>query len=435
MTVQFGARPPAEAVAYLQSKVIGARFSFNYRDVWQQEHITSFVVAKAMTRDLLVDIHGALLRAITAGQTREQFIADLTPTLQAKGWWGKKKVVDPLTGKAQLAQLGSPRRLATIYGVNMRMAHSAGRWERVQRSKADRPFLQYRHTAQLNPRLDHQGWDMITLPVDHPFWLTHWCPNGWHCKCWTLSLRRAERVTPEDELRARGVYRTVTYRNRRTGEISQVPFGIDPGFGYNVGKARLDHFTPPPAPERQRDLVVAARQPAALPPPPRPRKPAAGAVVREDLGGDGQAIFEAFSKVLGKGEGEVFVDRAQVPLVVGRGLFQRKDAAGQFIADKAGLESRGRYAELFAATLLDPAEIWHSLQATQAGDSIFVRSYVAAYDLGAGERVWFLVTFNDRDGVWYGATAFAPGKSGKPATQLSATNVGGRVGALVYQRK
>ncbi|HWU78750.1 MAG TPA: hypothetical protein VN158_01635 [Caulobacter sp.] len=39
-------------------------------------------------------------------------------------------------------------------------------------------------------------------------------------------------------------------------------------------------------------------------------------------------MFEAFSKVLGKGQGEVFVDRAQILVVVGKRLFETHDAAG-----------------------------------------------------------------------------------------------------------
>lgn len=435
MSVQFKARPPAEAVDYLERKVVGGRFSFNHRDVWQAEHVNSFVVAKAMTQDLLTDLHGGMLDAARNGGTKEQFIAQLRPLLQAKGWWGKQQVVDPVTGKTQLAQLGSNRRLETIFDTNMRMAHSAGRWERLMRSASDRPFLVYRHTPQANPREQHQAWDGITLPIAHDFWKTHWCPNGWRCKCWVQSIRRAEAVTSEEDLKARGAYRTMAWRNRRTGEVSQIPHGIDPGFGYNVGQARMAHFTPPPAPQRQRDLVIGERSPATLPPAPTVRRPPFGAKVREDLGDDGAAIFEAFSKTLGKAEGEVFIDAAQVPLVVGRGMFQRKDALGQFIADKSDLESRGRYAELLAATLRAPSEIWHSLQATAEGGSVFVRSYVAAWDLGAGERVWFIVTFRQREGVWYGATAFGPGEQDKPGRQLARTSIAARNGALVWSRK
>lgn len=238
MTIEFRGRPPEEAVAYLRDKAIGEAFSFDWRDVWQEEHATHFVVAKGMQADLLVDIRAMLLQALEDGWTRAQFIEELTPFLRAKGWWGRQTVVDPATGAPQLAQLGSPRRIKTIFDVNMRMAHSAGRWERIQRSAATRPFVQYHHTPQTNPREQHQAWDGITVPLGHPFVQTHWTPNGWGCKCWWMSLRKAE-VTSEEDLEAAGAYDTRAWTNKRTGEVMQVPAGVDPGFGYNVGEARL----------------------------------------------------------------------------------------------------------------------------------------------------------------------------------------------------
>nr|WP_050747369.1 hypothetical protein [Sodalis glossinidius] len=43
----------------------------------------------------------------------------LTPRLQKLGWWRKQVVVDS-QGNAEAVQLGSARRLATIYNVNTR---------------------------------------------------------------------------------------------------------------------------------------------------------------------------------------------------------------------------------------------------------------------------------------------------------------------------
>ncbi|HVY33556.1 MAG TPA: PBECR2 nuclease fold domain-containing protein [Caulobacteraceae bacterium] len=439
--ISFKARPAAEAVDYFQKKVVGGRFSFDWRDVRQEEHLTAFVVAKAATRDILADVHGALVQAQAEGWARQKFVDQLTPLLQAKGWWGKKDVTDPTTGEVVKAQLGSNRRLELIFDVNMRMANSAGRWERFARS-ADSIFLRYHHTPQERPRPWHLAWDGITLPMDHSFWRTHYCPNGWRCKCWINSVQRtAAEPTSQDKLDELGVDDEVEWKNKRTGVTEMVPKGIDPGFGYNVGQARLKGLEPAPMPEPQRDLVQGGRNPAALPPAPQPRALPAGAAVRPDLSSaDAQTVFEAFSKVLGKGEGEVFIDKAQVPVVIGQRLFQAKTADGAVAGDKANLRGRAEFAEVLAATLRDPDEIWHSLQARIDGSSIFVRNYVAAFDAVEGERQWFVVTFHEVSGVdgrqaWWGATAFAPGKRGKPASQAQTTAKGARVGALVYQRK
>ena len=433
--LDFKARPPAQAVDYLESKVVGGRFSFDWKDVQREEHLISFVVAKAMARDALVDIHAGLVDAIKTGKSREQFVKDLTPLLQAKGWWGSQTTTDPKTGEIRLVQLGSPRRLRTIFDTNMRMAHAAGRWERFMSTASTRPFLTYHHTPQERPRLEHVAWDGVTLPIGHEFWKTHFCPNGWGCKCFITSERAGAAVTSEEELERVGAYDTRPWTNKRTGETRDVPEGVDPGFDYNVGQARLASFVPPAAPERQRPYVQGERTPRALPPVRQARALPAGVQLRPDLGGgDAGAVFEAFSKVLGKGEGEVFMDRAQVPLVVGRRMFERHTAAGASLAAKEHLAGRAAYAEILAATLKDPDEIWHSVQDRGDGSSVFVRNYVSWIKSGDGREA-FVVSFHDRDGVWWGATAYPPGNRGKARDQRTQTDVGFRVGALVYARK
>lgn len=268
----FDTRAPAEAVDYLERKSIGGRFSFDWRDVWQEEHLNAFVVAKAMKADLLADMHAGIMSGIQDGWTKERFVKELTPILQAKGWWGKKRQVDPETGEERLVTLGTPRRLRVVYDTNIRMAHSAGRWERFMRSASTRPYLRYHHTPQNDPREEHQAWHGITLPATHTFWRTHYCPNGWGCKCFITSHRIAEEVTPEDDLQQRGVYDQVEWKNKRTGEVTLVPKGIDKGFDYNVGMARMASLQPPAMPEPQREIAAGGRQPSALPPLPAARK-------------------------------------------------------------------------------------------------------------------------------------------------------------------
>ena len=70
-----------------------------------------------MEMDLLADIRAEIDKAIAEGRTLRQFRKDLMPILQRRGWWGKKKMKDPLTGKVVSAQLGSPRRLRTIHDL------------------------------------------------------------------------------------------------------------------------------------------------------------------------------------------------------------------------------------------------------------------------------------------------------------------------------
>ncbi len=435
-TFVFEPRAPAEAVAYLEAKSIGGRFSFDWRDVREAEHLNAFVAAKAATADILTDLHGGLLQAMREGWTKDRYIAELRPLLERKGWWGMQRQVDPVTGVEQLVKLGTPRRLATIYDTNIRMAHSAGRWERLMRSASTRPFLQYRHTPQERGRPMHVAWDRTTLPIGHSWWATHYCPNGWFCKCYIVSLRTAASITSDAELAARGDNDLVPWANKRTGHVEMIPKGIDPGFAYNVGQARMASLAPPSMVEPQRAAVLEQRSPRALPPAPVARPLPPDVSVDPNIPGDPKAAFEALADVLGVGEGEVFIDKAQVPIVMGQRMFEQHDAAGLSVGPKAGLASRAPLAEIFGAVLRDPDEIWHSLQARADGTSVLVRNYIGVFDVPQAGRQWFVVTFHEgaNRGVWMGTTAYPPGKVNRAATQEATAAAGHRVGTLVYRR-
>ena len=188
--VRYQALPPEEAIAYFKAKGYNLAESWDWRDVWQKEHATMFTVAKTAGFDVLKDIHAAVDDAISQGLTLKQFQARLTPILQAKGWWGKQEPPDPLTGEVKSVQLGSPRRLQIIYDTNMRMAQAAGEWARIQRTKATSPLLRYTAILDGRTRPLHRAWEGTILPVDHPWWSTHYPPNGWRCRCSTIQLSR-----------------------------------------------------------------------------------------------------------------------------------------------------------------------------------------------------------------------------------------------------
>lgn len=434
----FAARPPEAAVDYLVSRTPHGRHSFDWRDVWEAEHQTSFVVAKMMSRDLLTDVHSALVAAIQAGETRESFIQRLKPILKAKGWWGRQEAPDPETGEVREVQLGSSRRLGLIYDTNMRAAHAAARWERIQEAKAALPYLVY--TAVLDERTRHlhaqwggRGGVRIILPVDHPFWLTRYPPNGWRCRCTVLQMSaamlkaRGWSVTTDAQLAAMKADRTVMVPNTRRGTFDVVPVGVDPGFGYNVGMARRAALTPPPAPEPWRDVVIGDRWPRALPPRPEPRP--SDARRRPDLEPD--AAAEELARLVGVELEGVFIDQAQMPLVIGRKLFQKKNDQGEAVASKAGKDHRAEWVEALAEAIRNPDEIWIAVETERGGGSRMVRRHLAVLQTDEGPA-YVVVAFSGRD-RWDGATTFIPHGGAAKAGRYVDRNV--RVGTLVYQRK
>ncbi|WP_051284325.1 phage head morphogenesis protein [Desulforegula conservatrix] len=265
MKFTFPADPPDEALSFFRAKEL--RPGFDYRDVWREEHATSFTVAKAMELDVLSDIRSAVDGAIAGGQTFREFSANLEPLLRAKGWWGRIDVPDPRTGEMVSAQLGSTRRLRTIYDANLRTAAAAGQWERILEAQDSHPYIMYMIGPSREHRPEHVSWHGLMLPVNDPFWNSHFPPSGWGCKCHARSISEHEaarlrrdgipdmansvpEINPETglptgHLRTENMpvrttapeIRYVEWENTRTGRIERVPEGIDPGWDTNPGAA------------------------------------------------------------------------------------------------------------------------------------------------------------------------------------------------------
>ncbi len=231
MPFTFTPEPPAEALAFFRAK--GWAISFDYRDVWRAENAAAFTVAKAMELDVLAAIRFEVDQALSEGIPFAQFKRDLTPTLQKLGWWGKQPRQDPLTGETRLVQLGSPVRLRTIYRTNLRTARAAGQWLRIERTRDTHPYLMYRLGPSRVHREQHVAWEGLMLRADDPWWQSHYPPNGWGCRCRVRQVSNAEarrrglQVDTAPPLRKRHVV------NKRTGEVDEVPEGIDPGWDYH----------------------------------------------------------------------------------------------------------------------------------------------------------------------------------------------------------
>jgi len=254
---------PRDAIDFFESKA--RKPGFDFRDVWRAEHATAFTVAKAMQLDVLRDIQDEVGRAIAEGRTFREFQRELTPRLQKLGWWGRQERADPLTGEVREVQLGSPRRLKTLYTATLRPARAAGQWERIQRTKEALPFLLYQLGPSERHRPQHVQWHGVLLSPDDAWWQSHMPPNGWGCKCWVrqVGAPEAERLgregtpaadTPQEINPDTGLptgrllapkpvpvqtrppaVQTRRWLNQRTGQEELVPVGIDPGWDTNPG--------------------------------------------------------------------------------------------------------------------------------------------------------------------------------------------------------
>ena len=228
--------PFPEATEALRRRGLNLFASDRWGSVWQEQHHCGFTVARSAGFDILKDIYDATLRVRAEGRTFKEFAAGLEPILRQKGWWGRKDVLDPDTGEVTTVQLGSPRRLRTIFDVNMRVSHAQGRWEQQQKVKGAFPYLRYVGILDSRIRPLHRRWHNTILPMDHAWWKTHYPPNGWKCRCNAVSVSgddlqrfgwRVSDTPPDDGF--------VPWVNPATGEVISVPAGIDPGWAYNPG--------------------------------------------------------------------------------------------------------------------------------------------------------------------------------------------------------
>lgn len=225
---------PKIALEYIKNKKLKPAFS--YKDVWNEEHISSFTVAKIMQLEALKNIKDAVEKAVENGETLEQFKKNI-----------KKKNIKH---EYELSDF----RLRTIYETNLRSAYMKGRFDRAYSSDAH-PYLMYKVGPSKNHRPEHLAWNGLILDKNDPFWLSHNPPNGWSCKCYTVAVskQRKERYENEgitvnidgkvEKIEAKLKAPKITYKtyvNKRNGTISKVPAGIEPSFNFNQGSYDRD---------------------------------------------------------------------------------------------------------------------------------------------------------------------------------------------------
>jgi Uncharacterized protein, homolog of phage Mu protein gp30 len=220
-----------EALKHLTGK--RSHISFAWQDTASYEHAVSFTVAKMMDEDMLAETRAAMTDALANGTDFATFQKRLKPYLMARGWWGQAVMGDPDTGEIQKVQLGSTRRLRTIYHTNLHTAYAAGQWERIQRNKKLFPYLKYIPSDAAEPRESHKPFYGMVLPVDDPFWSTHFPPNGWGCKCNVRALTREQ--AEKTGISKSPVLKDVEHINTRTGEVEYYPEGVNPSFAHNPG--------------------------------------------------------------------------------------------------------------------------------------------------------------------------------------------------------
>lgn len=240
--------PPKDAVAFFERK--GDSIAWDWTDVWREQNVHAFTVAKVTDLELLRTIRAEVGKAIGEGQTFEQFSRTLRPRLQDLGWWGSKEVLDAGTGELTKVRLGSNRRLRTIFQTNVQTAYMAGRYKRYLDNVADRPYWQYVGILDGRIRPAHLALHGKVWRWNDPIWSVIWPPNGWGCRCRVRALTEAEFQALGVELQqGEDMIGTMRVPINRDGDQVDVKvvrftdsagkpqvFRPDPGWDYNPGE-------------------------------------------------------------------------------------------------------------------------------------------------------------------------------------------------------
>ena len=244
---------PTEAIEFLRQKKMLAGKVFT-KELHNSSLAKATTIARLSSLEMTKDIYQSLETAMREGKGFNQWKKDLLGEFERKGWlFAKDKSVsrgidgnllaDPNTGE----YFGTPRRLNTIYRVNMQSAYSAARYQRMRDNVDNRPYWQYSAVGDERTRPAHLALNGKIYRYDDPFWATFYPPNGFNCRCAVIALgerdlQRRGMDKPDDssEFLVEVERPTDKAGNREKTIGFKLPDGTvrvtDKGFDYNVGR-------------------------------------------------------------------------------------------------------------------------------------------------------------------------------------------------------
>lgn len=218
MIPQYGNIRFSEAISFFREKLDIP--TERWADIWQQHHNHAFTVAGATKTALLADLREIVDGAIANGTSLNRFKSQFNSLVKQHGW-------DHTGSRAFRANI--------IYTTNVRQSYNAGRYRQLQNF----PFWRYQHGDSRFPRPTHLAQDGRVLPKDSPWWNSWFPQNGWGCKCRVFGETQASVERKGLKVSDEPAIETREWEDKVTGEIHNVPVGIDPGFDYVPGKVDL----------------------------------------------------------------------------------------------------------------------------------------------------------------------------------------------------
>ena len=240
---------PSEALEKIERQT-ERPLSWRWSEVWQEQNIKAFTIAKMTSATLLDEVHQSLAEAMRTGQPFEEWRREAIRKLEGR-WLGRtqgelwdelppaeKAKRQPPTD-SERNQVIKESRLTTIFTTNMLSAYQAGRYQQLQESVEEYPYWRYKSMGDSHVRPAHRALNGKVFRADDPFWASHYPPNGFNCRCsveplddYDLKLDglKVERGKMRQERDGEGRERSVYV------DAEGKSYPTDPGWSYNPGE-------------------------------------------------------------------------------------------------------------------------------------------------------------------------------------------------------
>ncbi|NBH76196.1 phage minor head protein [Rodentibacter pneumotropicus] len=244
---------PKQAIEFLRQKKMLASKVFT-KELHNSALAKATIIARLSSLEMTKDIYQSLENAMREGKGFHQWKKELVGEFERKGWiFGKDKkisqgidgnlIADPKTGE----YFGTPRRLNTIYRVNMQSAYSSARYQRLRDNVDNRPYWQYSAVGDSRTRPAHLALSGKVYRYDDPFWATFYPPNGFNCRCTVIALSERDLArkgmnSPDDS--SEFLVEVERPADKHGNREKTIGFKLadgsirvtDKGFDYNVGR-------------------------------------------------------------------------------------------------------------------------------------------------------------------------------------------------------
>ena len=162
----------------IAAKVVKASFLDDF-EVSPLNYSTGLQVVTRYSQSLNLELESFTSSLISQGLTLPNMIEQLQEKLASLGLDSAK-----------------PFELETIARTKSQIVYNAGKYQEEQEDYIQDILWGYRYSTLRDTRVrdEHAPFEGVTLPKEDPFWVTHYTPNGWNCRCSVIAVFDKQKI-------------------------------------------------------------------------------------------------------------------------------------------------------------------------------------------------------------------------------------------------